>query len=326
MPPTSSSHIPPVIALLGPDRRHKQERLDGLKRELGVAETDYHRVAAAACDWQEVMATLRSSPFLAQRRLVVVEGPEHLNEAGLAALRAYAAAPAATACLVLWSEESAGQAAWLRGLPGVQVESCEPLKALALERWMAARAQALGKRFQPDAGAWLMAWASDEPERLAGTVDALCSYAGRRTMIALEDVRALCAGPSPSDVYQLLDAVARQDVPQALRIVADHGSADQRQLLRLVGLLIYQATQLWQVETAVSAGLAWEAACEQARVFRSRQAALRRAAQELPLGRLTALLEALGELEQGVKQGTIAAPLVAVEAIIVRSCVSPVGA
>ncbi|MBI4355179.1 MAG: DNA polymerase III subunit delta [Candidatus Omnitrophica bacterium] len=326
MPSTAPSQIPLVIALLGPDRRLKQERLDLLKQELGITETDYHRYEAPGCDWGEVCATLRAAPFLAPRRLVVLEGLEYLTETQVEAVRAYLAAPAGQSCLVLWSEAKAEKLSWLRGLDGVRVETCEPLKAAALERWITARVQTLGKRIGPEALARLIEWSQEEPGRAAGTVDQLCAYVGDRPAIEAADVQRLCPGPSPTDLFRLLEALARHDLPQALRIVTDHGAPDQRSLLRLVGLLIYQATQLWQVESAVAAGQSWEAACEQARVFRTRQDAVRRAARALPLPMLTALLEALWRLERGVKQGEINSPLAAFETIIVRFGASPVGA
>lgn len=130
-----------------------------------------------------------------------------------------------------------------------------PPKDAQLEQWIARRAQAGGASITPDAARLLIEFVgADNLRALASEVEKLCIYVGREGRIGAEQVRALASQVSPSSVFDLTDALARQDHKRALALLHEllaGGAAP----LAIVGLTAAQTRTLIQVKTLTDRGM-----------------------------------------------------------------------
>ncbi len=234
--------------------------LDG--RQATVAEI------ASACD---------TLPFLAERRLVVVEGllrrlsasakpkraaaepadgeaedgsgpaeaaPE-LGKAQGKALLAYLDQVPATAELVFVEAETVGGGVVLRRLLELQgagaaaVIPCLKPKRNELPDWIRSRGRLLGVKLDPTAVADLAEFVGDELRQLDQEIVKLRDYAGQR-LVTRSDVRRLVAATRAANVFEMVDALGAGDAATAGRLLRHALDVDGDQPLRLLGMIARQ--------------------------------------------------------------------------------------
>jgi DNA polymerase III delta subunit len=98
--------MPPhgLHVFLGSDRPQKLRRIHDIARTLRVQALDRHQVDATTMSASELIALCRQHPAVSPVRLIVVDQAHRIDSAGVAAMRAHAAAIAQTACVILLVE------------------------------------------------------------------------------------------------------------------------------------------------------------------------------------------------------------------------------
>ena len=142
--------------------------------------------------------------------------------------RAGAAAANATPSTLVDAVEAAGGT----------VERFERIAPVDVPRWIEVRAALHGAKLGADAVAALAAAVGSDTERIEQEIKKLAAYAAGATASAA-DVRSLVSGAIEADVFELTQAVVRQDAKVAIgtleRLLAD-GNAPQQ----ILALLLWQ--------------------------------------------------------------------------------------
>jgi DNA polymerase III subunit delta len=241
-----------------------------------------------------VIATCDTYPFLAEQRLVVVEGlPKKRKGEELAAvagptraekdaaqsekpkkgkksaksstesrtgfekcLAEYVARlPDTTVLIMLVDEELSASSPLLKAAQehGKVVLYTLP-KGVALESWIAKRAQGMSVKITSEAVKLLANYIGNQLRLLAHELDKLAMYVGERGVIEADDVRKLSPQVQEARIFDLTDALAQRDRTQALDLLHDL-LADGEPPLRLISTITSQVRSLLLVKELAAEGM-----------------------------------------------------------------------
>jgi DNA polymerase III subunit delta len=248
--------------------------------------------AGAEADLGTILATCETLPFLSERRLVIVEGLPKRSRAGrggessdedalgddvadagaakskkgratgqdpkafIAGLAGYAAKLPVTTVLAVAVDEllEPTHALVKAAAGGGTVRAFVAPKGAQLESWLLKRAQSRGVRLDPDAGHVLATSLGADLRTLASELEKLAVYAGEGERITAADVYLLTASTQQSRVFDLTDALARQDRARALALLhelLDTGESP----LGIVAIVASQTRALMQVKALAEQGM-----------------------------------------------------------------------
>src|ERR1700730_2014741 len=231
-----------------------------------------------------LIATCDTFPFLADARLVVLEGlPKKRKgedasedapadkpkkgkkssksstetrsgfEKGLAEY--LARLPETTTLITLIDDELPASSPLLKAAQEHgKVIQCTLPKGAALESWIHKRAQALGVKITPEATSLLANFTGSQLRMLANEIDKLATYVGDRASIDVEDVRMLSAQAQEARIFDLTDALAQRNRKQALDLLHDL-LADGEPPLKLISTITSQVRAPLLVKRLANDGL-----------------------------------------------------------------------
>ncbi len=258
--------LKPIYALFGDDPFLRREATHAIVRaamdtgeandnadqadedELGVS-----RVAGPQAELARVLDEVRTLPFLAPRRVVIVEDADTFVSANRKELEAFAAQPSSTGVLVLsvksWPSNT--KLAKLVEQHGTSVDCKAPrerellgwLGRLASDRW--------GVSLPDDAARLMIELVGPEPGLLAVEVDKLVAYVGDRRSITRDDVGRMVGAGRTLEVWDMIDRATLGDAAGALSVLdrlLTAGEAPQRLLAALATSLrkVHHAGKLRQ--------------------------------------------------------------------------------
>jgi DNA polymerase III subunit delta len=275
--------------LHGDDEFTNHEHLKKLLQEGDFAynEDIYN---GAETDLTTITTTCSTYPFLAEQRLVIVEGLPKKRRGEESAAQAPGEAggrggktrkgkkagkggtvgragfekalveyipllPDTTVLVVLVDEVLDASNPLLKAAKthGTPIHSTLP-KGAALESWIGKRAKSIGVTIRPDAAAMLANFIGSQLRLLANELDKLAMYAGGSAVITVDDVRKLSAQVQEARVFDLTDALAQRNRKQALDILHDL-LADGEAPLRLISTITSQVRSLILVKELSQKGM-----------------------------------------------------------------------
>lgn len=268
----------------------------GCERESHVAERGF--------DWDAFAGGLQHLSLFASRRLVELRLPTGKpGDAGARFLTELAAQPDTGNVIVVLLPALDGTTArskWASALAeaAVWVEPRAPRRE-DLPAWLAGRCRQAG--LTVDEGALDVLAARVEGNLLAARqeIDKLALLAPAGTVTA-ETMRQLVADGARFDVFQLTDAALTGDLPRALRVLGGLQREGEPEVLVLWSL-VREVLTLADVVARVEQGAGIDRDLEGARVWRTRQDAMRRAAQGRTSREAAWLVRSAARAEQVVK-------------------------
>lgn len=245
----------------GEDDFTRKEALARLVEELGDPEalaTNTSKMDGAEVTFDQLVSVVNALPFLADRRLVIVEGllsrsnPPERQRGRAPAPRAKKGAKGAgqwdrlpeavgamppSTVLVFDDGPLHRDNALLKALgPMAKVTAFEPLKGGKLQSWIRNRVFELGGQMSTKAASLLMASYEGSLWKLAGDIEKLTLYAAGRA-IEESDVEKLVAGSQDSNIFAMVDAVIAGNRARAFRqlsaLLAD--GVSELHILNMIG-------------------------------------------------------------------------------------------
>jgi DNA polymerase-3 subunit delta len=318
----------PIYVLRGTDpylldqaRRHVRAQTVG-DADPGMAVVEANGTDAVLAD---VMDSLRTLPFLAPRRLVIVreaedflEKPARRGEKIRDVLLDYLEKPAPTGslCLEVSSWNDSTNLAKRVAEKGVLV-ACELKDPAVLPAWL--RSEALKrykKKLSSGAAQMLIEHLGTDFASLLSALDALALYAGAAETIDSPDVDALVARGHHERVWALCDAVSERKVARALELL-DIFWTEGMVAPQIVGLLRPTLRQLLRVR-ALSRKMSPDAAMEKVGVNYYARDRVRNAAKAFSDAHLADAYQALVDADLEAK--TTPNDRLVMETLIHRLC------
>jgi DNA polymerase III subunit delta len=263
----------------------------GIADDPDLADLNSARLDGRQASVPEIQNACDTMPFLAQRRLVVVEGllaraatssrgrpavpdqtvaddpeleeatPPETGKGREKGLVAYLDQVPDTCELVLLEEHIVGSGPFLRRLLELQrdgrarVVTCEKVKKNDLPAWIRTRAKLRKVRLDVTAVADLAEFVGDDLRQLDQELIKLSSYAAGGTEIRSADVRRLVPATRSASVFDLVEALGAGNMPMAGKLMQHALDVDDEHPLRLLAMIGRQYRLLIQAKALQAAGV-----------------------------------------------------------------------
>ena len=202
----------PVYAVFGDDPFLRREALEAIGRIVLQADDEdelaIRRFPGDQATLADVLDEVRTLPFLARRRVVIVEGADPFVTAHRKELEAYVERPSSSGVLVLsvktWP--SSTRLAKLVDKAGLAIE-CKGPPERELASWLAHIARSRCRaQLDDDAARLLIELVGPEAGLLVSEIEKLAVYVGNRAKIHGDDVARMVGAGRIETIWKTLDA------------------------------------------------------------------------------------------------------------------------
>lgn len=231
-----------IIFLYGPDTFRSRQKLKELKdkfiKEVDKAGLNLTTLDGANLELAEFEKAISSSPFLAKKRMVVIEDLISKNKGQRIQkeiLETLAKNNLKETILIFWESEigetktrkKKSKTATRRSnllLERLQqekyVQEFKPLTPLEVKKWTATEIKARGGKIEPAALTMLVDFINNDLWQMNSEIDKLLAYCQNRT-IKVSDVQNLVKTKLDDDIFKLTDAIGQKNKKLALKLISD---------------------------------------------------------------------------------------------------------
>ena len=269
----SPEEVKPVYVLQGSDallRDAAREQI--VSRIIGQSDP---QVAVSQFDAEAELAAvldeLRTTPFLAPRRAVIVRDadafvaryreidttdPKTNRIKTRRPLDEYLQAPSTCSSLILMvsSWPSNTTLAKVVAKAGGEVIDCSSPDASALPDWLRKAAAKRGKKIQPDAAQLLAAWIGSDLACLQGEMEKLSLYIGDRPTITVDDVSKLVTATAGAAAFALTNAITAGDTAGALKAMGQM-TTQRGEEFKALGMIVWHLRRALGAQQNLQAGM-----------------------------------------------------------------------
>jgi DNA polymerase III subunit delta len=265
----TESTIQPVYVLVGSDGF----LLDAYRREIVetvLAGADPQTSLASyesSAELASVLDALRTLPFLAPRRLVVIRDADAFVTAHREALEEYLQSPVATASLVMMvsSFPKNTRLAKLVAKVGV-IYDCKAPEIQKLDNWLVKSAGKRGKKIAPDAAQLLAQWVGGDLAQLDQEIEKLSLYVDPGDTITLDAVGRVVSAGGAAEAFALPNALTVGNAGQALNALG--GMLTTRgEEFKTLGMIGWHLRRVVRAQQLVAGGQNPQAAMKAVKVF-----------------------------------------------------------
>ena len=259
----------PIYVLYGTDAylrdAHRQEILTAT---LGDADPQTCvAVYEADAELAQVLDDLRTLPFLAPRRAVVLRDADAFVSAHRDALEKYCQAPVETATLILQVSSWPKNTRLYKIIAGVgEAIECSLPEKSNLRSFLNDAAKKRGKKIAPDAAELLTEWIGRDLAALDSELEKLSLYTSQRDTITLADVSALVTSTTGPAAFALADALTAGE-PRAALAALGGMLTTRGDEFKTFGMIAWHLRRVMRASQMIAAGKSTDAAMKAARVF-----------------------------------------------------------
>lgn len=268
----------------------------------------------------EILAFAAEAPVFATQRLVLVKAAEKLPAREGEALIPYFKAPCESTSLVFVAPKLDGRLKFVQALKekAVTVE-CSPLPDALLSEWIQREAARLGLRLNDDAVLFLKELTGASLYRLKRELEKLAAFVPAGQTAGPAEVERIKGGEPGASVFDLAEAIGRQDRERALRILVRNLEAGEAPL-RMLGSLAWQYRRVWRVKDLIQQR---RSEAEISRLLGMQPYRVREAVAQTRLFSEAHLRRAftwIFETDSDLKGGSAGAPERVLESLVLRLC------
>jgi len=313
--------VQPVYVLHGEEAFLKRQVLAALRRlVLGSGDEGFgvSTFAGETAPFSAVHTELRTLPFLAQRRLVVIENADPFVTAQRARLEKYVTAPADTGVLVLDMHAWLTNTRLAKQLPDAAVIACKAPANHKLPEWCVAWCKAHhGKEIVLAASRLLVDLVGPDMGLLDQELCKLATYVGDATRIDSDTVDLLVGSSRAEKTWEIFTLIGNGQTGEALTFL-DRLFDQGEEPIRLLGAFSMQLRRLAQVARLHAQGATVYDAEEQVGIPPFARRNTDQYLRKLGPRRLDALYDWLIETDLGMKGSSQLPPRTLLERLVVR--------
>lgn len=301
----------PIYVIAGKDRRRIVDQANQLRDQLlGDADPQvtlsvYESNQAELAD---VLDDLRTLPFLAPLRLVMVKDADAFIRQYRSELEAYFDKPSATGVLMLLAESFPKSTRLAKIATKIgQVIYCDPLKPRELPAFVADYAQkSYNLKLGRPAAELLVDLVGDDSGMLLAEVDKLAAYLADPTsktdQIKPELVQQLVGNNRQFNAFNVIDAMTTGQTAQALTQLDAMLSQDRTAQFTAVGAFAWHFRRLYNARILHDQRMGDREICKTLRIWGQPDAFMQQV-RRLPLPRIAGVVEDLLQVDYASKTG-----------------------
>ncbi|OHB63417.1 MAG: DNA polymerase III subunit delta [Planctomycetes bacterium RBG_13_62_9] len=295
----------------------RQELLDRLlepqQRMTALLSVDADEAVIA-----DVLDELRTAPFLADKRVVVIRGADDFISKHREILEKYFEKPAPTGILILTVSSWPANTKLARKLPkvGKLIEIKSP-KRWELAGHLIQHAAARHKvRLNRDAAEMLVEMIGEEPARLYGEVEKLVLFARGEPAISVRHVESLTGRSHVYGAFEVIDAMICGNTAQAVTRLRNMFEEDRDAEYSVVGAFAFHVRRMFNAKKMLEKRVSPEVIAKQLRIGFNKSQFFAQL-QRIPLSRIAVLLQELAAIDYATKTGQAQTP-VAIEQFVLQ--------
>ena len=266
----------------------------------------------------EVFDELRTAPFLAEKRVVVVKAADDFVSQNRPLLEKYFENPCPTGILVLAVTSWPAQTKLAKKLPkvGKLIEVAEPKRHQLPGLLAHYAAESHGKKIDRDAAELLIELTGDELARLYSEIDKLAVFADSEKAITAAHIESLIGHNRIFDAFEVIDSVLAHNTGQAVERLRRMFAADRNAEYTVVGAFAFHVRRMFTAKVMLEKGISPGNIAGKLRIWSNKDAFFAQL-QHISLSQISAMLQELAGIDYAVKTGQTKAT-VAVERLVLR--------
>lgn len=287
------------------------ELIEPSQRAMGLFDADPARISAA-----DVMDELRTLPFLADRRVVLIRDADNFVSDNRELLEKYFDAPCPTGTLVLKVSTWNANTKLAKKLPGVGelINVTQPKPWQLPTRLMQYAREAYDKKIGKDAAELLVELVGDELPRLYNEVDKLALFAEGEKAITPGHIELLIGHNRLYNAFAVIDAIAAGNVGQAVERLRRMFAEDRTTEYTVVGAFAFHLRRMFGAKALLEKGSRPADIAKRLRIWSNKDKFFAQL-QQMSLKQIGQYLQKLGETDHAIKTGR-AKPQVAMEQLV----------
>ena len=261
----------------------------------------------------EVMDELRTLPFLAAARVVLIRNADAFITKHRQKLEEYVDNPCETSALVLMVTSFPGTTRLAKAVAKIgDILNCKLPDDHSLHRWLTKAAGKRGKKIDPQSAALLEQWIGRDLAAQNAEVEKLCLYIGQRETITPQDVAAVVTATAGPAAFALTNAITARDAPGALKAL-DGLLRIRGAEFQALGSIAWHLRRALQAQQEITAG-----GKPNLKMPYRQQSAFLAMLKRRSLGRLQADMRSLISTDLGMKSGL--KPKAALQELVMSLC------
>ena len=267
------------------------------QRTTGLLNVDVDRVTAA-----EVMDELRTLPFLADRRVVVLKNADEFISANRQLLESYFDNPSPTGILIMTVSNFDSRTRLAKRLPqvGRLISVSQPSTAQLPAKLRQYALEAHAKTLPAQALELLMELVGEDLTRLYGEIDKLAIFTAQEKNISVDDVNALVGHNRLYGAFDVVDSIISLDAAGAVDRLRRLFAQDKSAEYTFVGALAYHLRRMFTAKVMLQEGTTEREVREALRV---RHDAFFRQLARVSLAQIGRLIQRLAQVDYEIKTG-----------------------
>jgi DNA polymerase-3 subunit delta len=273
---------------------------------------------AASVSASDILDELRTAPFLADKRVVVLRGADDFVSRNRELLEKYFDQPCSTGRLVLTVRTWDLRTRLAKALPkvGRLINVMPPSRRELPHRLTDYAAEAHDKKLSAGAAGLLIDLAGDDLMRLYSEIDKLALFAGEQKLITRKHIESLTGHNRLFNAFAVIDAVIAGKPGQAIERLRGMFAQDRSAEYTTVGAFAFHLRRMFGAKALLDKGIREREVLSRLRIWGDTDGFFRQL-RKLSLRQIGTYLQQLAETDYAIKTGRTKTP-VAMEQFVLR--------
>jgi DNA polymerase-3 subunit delta len=273
--------------------------LEPSQRATGLFDADPASVPAS-----EVLDELRTTPFLTDKRVVLVKGADDFISNNRQLLENYFDNPCPTGILVLTVNSWQGKTKLAKklGKVGKLIDATPPKPWQLPERLSKYAHDAHDKKLTKDAAELLIELVGDELTRLYSEIDKLALFADAEKSITPKHIELLIGHNRLFNAFAVIDAVIAGSAPQGVERLRKMFAEDKSAEYTVVGAFAFHFRRMFNAKVMLEKGIRHDEVAKRLRIWSNKENFFAQLGQ-MSLKQIGGYLQQLGETDYAIKTG-----------------------
>jgi DNA polymerase-3 subunit delta len=273
------------------------------ERTTGLLNAEADKIPAA-----EVMDELRTLPFLAGRRIVVLKNADKFISTNRELLENYFENPSTTGILVMTVGNLNSRTKLAKKLPkiGKLIQVNQPSTAQLPGRLKQYALEAHAKTLKSEPAELLIELAGEDLSRLYSEVDKLAIYIADRKDITTDDIQTLIGHNRFYNAFDIIDSVIARDAAKAIDELRRLFNQDRSAEYTFVGALAYHLRRMFAAKAMLQKGSSQWDVGKNLRIWHRADAFFKQV-KLISLNDIGLLIQRLAKTDYEIKTGRVTA-------------------